>query len=283
MYTRTDLVCEQKEMHTENINGAEYKEELLNDTKIETVTITDNTAAKTLSKPKGKYITVSFDNIINLSDTKDIEDAIVKALNSLLPQKRGSILAVGLGNGDITPDAIGPMTVNGLLATRHIENDLAISLGLGNIKKVSTLIPGVLGKTGIESVEIIKGTVERTKPDAVIVIDALAARRTERLCRTVQLCDSGINPGSGVHNSRKEISQNVLGVPVIAIGIPTVVDVASLVEDFTQNAPPKHLKNMMVTPKDIDLLIKRCSELLAISLNTFLQPDLDREIIYALV
>ena len=280
---RTDLVSEQREMHTRNISGAISSRETIGDVTLEKVQITNISASKELSKPIGTYITIQFGNLAILSDLTEIKNAIIKALSELLPKKRESVLIVGLGNDDITPDAIGPLTADLILATRHIGSQLANDLGLGGLKSVSAIIPGVLGKTGIEALEIIKGTVERTKPSAVIVVDALAARRTERLCRTVQLCDSGISPGSGVQNARKEISEKVLGVPVLAVGIPTVVDVASLIVDFTGQNTPQTMESMMVTPKDIDLLVRRSAELLSDSLNLFLQPSLDEKTLHTLV
>lgn len=283
MQIRTDLVSEQREMHTEQIKGAHSSRESVGEVVLERVRITDKNAAEVLSKPIGTYITVKFGDLAVLPDLTDIRTAVIRALGELLPNNRESVLVVGLGNSDITPDAIGPMTADRLLATRHIGRELAENLGLEGLKSVSALIPGVLGKTGIEALEIIKGTIERTRPSAVIVVDALAARRTERLCRTVQLCNTGISPGSGVHNSRMEISQKVLGVPVIAVGIPTVVDVASLIGDLTGHAAPQKLRGMMVTPKDIDLLIRRASELLSEAINLFLQPEIDEKTLRALV
>lgn len=283
MQVRTDLVSEQREMHAEQIKGAVSSYEAIGEVTLERVKITDSQAAEILSKPIGTYITVKFGDLTILPDLSDIRNAVITALNELLPEKRDNVLVVGLGNSDITPDAIGPMTADRMLATRHIGRELAENLGLDGLKSVSALIPGVLGKTGIEALEIIKGTISRTKPSAVIVIDALAARRTERLCKTVQLCNTGISPGSGVNNSRMEISQKVLGIPVIAIGIPTVVDVASLIGDFTGQKTPEKLRGMMVTPKDIDLLIRRSAELLSESLNLFLQPQIDEKTLRALV
>lgn len=283
MQIRTDLVTEQREMHTEEIKGAVNHKKIIGDAILEKVKITNQHAADALQKPIGTYITVTFGDLSLISDFSDIRSAIIRALDELLPAHRKSVLVVGLGNSDITPDAIGPMTANKMFATRHIGRELAENLGFSDLKSISALIPGVLGKTGIEALEIIRGTVERTCPDAVIVIDALAARRTERLCRTVQLCNTGISPGSGVHNSRMEISEKVLGIPVIAIGIPTVVDVSSLINDLTGHEPPKKSYGMMVTPKDIDLLIRKASELLSDALNLFLQPELDEKTLRALV
>ena len=283
MDIRTDLVSEQRELHTEAIRGAVQEREYVDGVLLERVRITENCAAKALQRPVGTYITVKFGDLAVISDHSAIRNAVIRALCVLLPDIRDNVLVVGLGNSDITPDAIGPMTADRMLATRHIGGALSYELGLTGLKSVSAIIPGVLGKTGIEAVDIIKGTVERTHPQAVILIDALAARRTERLCRTVQLCDTGIAPGSGVNNTRLEISPKVLGVPVIAVGVPTVVDVASLICDYTGHTPERALGQMMVTPKEIDLLIRRSAELLAEALNMFLQPELDEKTLRALV
>lgn len=280
---RTDLVTEKQEIQESHISGIQSKSESFGDVKIEKVKILSEDAAKVLGKPIGTYITISFGNLMVLADTEEIKSAVINAISELLPKKKENILVVGLGNADITPDAVGPLTADRLLATRHISGELARNLGLERLKSVSALIPGVVGKTGIEAIEIIEGTLIRTNPSAIIVIDALAARRTERLCRTIQLSDSGISPGSGVQNSRMEISEKVLGLPVIAIGIPTVVDVGSLIGEYTERQLPPSLKTMMVTPKDIDMLVRRSAEILADSLNIFLQPEIDAKIIRELV
>lgn len=243
--------------------------------------IEDERAARELGKPQGTYITAEFDDITAACDGQALQQAIISALAELLPI-RSNILVVGLGNRDITPDAIGPLTVDRLLATRHISRRLIEGLGLDSLNSISALVPGVLGKTGIEAVEIIRGTVARTAPDAVIVIDALAARHTERLCKTVQFSNTGISPGSGVENARKEISAAVLGVPVIAVGIPTVVDIRTLIYDLTDSARPVPAP-MMVTPTDIDLQVRRSAEVLSQALNLFLQPGLDEKILQSLV
>lgn len=281
MGIRTDLITEQQELHTETVSGAVTSERSIGAVKLKTVVIKDTDAAEQLGKPPGTYITAEYGNIISSGSEVSLKQAVISALSQLIPT-RSNILVVGLGNRDITPDAIGPLAVDRMFATRHIGRTLREQLGLEGLNSVSALIPGVLGKTGIEAVEIIRGTVQRTSPDAVIVIDALAARHTERLCRTVQLCNTGISPGSGVENSRSEISEAVLGVPVTAIGIPTVVDIRTLIYDLTESAAPINTP-MMVTPTDIDLQIRRLADLLAQSLNMFLQPSLDEATLQSLV
>lgn len=233
-------------------------------------------------KKGNQYVSINVGNINYITSFKDIEKAINLSLNELLPQKRESVLVVGLGNREITSDSIGPNTCEKILATRHIVGEFSHNLGIPNLKSVATIIPSVLGKTGIESVEIVKAVVEKIKPDAVIVIDALCASKSENLFSVIQLTNSGISPGSGVKNARKELNNNTLGVPTVAIGIPTVVEASTLVKEFSENQK-KEINELLLTPKDTDLLSHRISEILAQALNIFLQPETEREILLNLV
>ncbi len=235
-----------------------------------------------LENEGGKYYTLEFESVEKLSDFKDIETSVFSALRNLLPQKQNKILVVGLGNLDITSDAIGPLVANKIFATRHIAGSFAESIGLENLKSVAVMAPNVLGKTGIEVQEIVKGTVDTVKPDAVIVIDALCAKSIARLFSCIQLCDKGISPGSGVKNSRKELSKNTLGVPVIALGVPTVVDAMTISYELTGNIAKTHT-DLIVTPKDADLLCHRMAEMISEILNVFLQPEIERDVILQLV
>lgn len=282
MSIRTDLAIELGGGENGDISGVEkeYKEE--GDIKASVVKITSRQGERATGKPIGKYITLEFPPIYKISDYSSLKKAVAGSLDSLLEGKRESILIAGLGNTDITPDAIGPLTAKQILATRHISGQFAESIGLKGLRSVSVIAPGVLGQTGIETTELIKGAIEAVKPNAVIVIDALAAMSAQRLFRTVQLCNTGISPGSGVKNSRREISEKTLGVPVIAIGVPTVTDADALAFELTGKEPEKSC-DMFVTPKDVDLLADRISEILALSLNRFLQPEIDEEIISELV
>ena len=169
-----------------------------------------------------------------------------------------------------------------MLATRHIIGDFAEKIGLKGLKSVSVIAPNVLGKTGIEVSELIGGAVKTILPDAVIVIDALCSKSTERLFSCIQLCNNGISPGSGVKNSRKEISRKTLGVPVVAIGVPTVVDAKTIAFELT-GKEAKSENEMIVTPKDADLLCEKISDFLSSSLNVFLQPKIERDVILSLV
>ena len=272
MSVRTDLVTEDICDLDEKIIT---KKETSVNTEIEITEIKSDKVADKIGKPKGKYCTLRFERLDTISETAPLKSAIVYSLKQLTDMCENA-LVVGLGNADITPDALGPFCANSVIATRHISDEIKSDLGLENLNKVSCLVPGVLGKTGIEAVDIIKATVKQTKPSFVIVVDALAARTPENLCRTIQMTDSGIAPGSGVKNERKALNKETLGVPVIAIGIPTVIDANYLSGGF------KESDNMMVTPKEIDLLISRSSELLARALNMFLQPSLDEETIECL-
>ncbi len=274
MNLRTDLIGEIKARQPQEISGVESYEKNVGEVTVSTVEIKTCEAASVLQKPCGRYCTVQFGRLDTIADTGDIIKAIVDSLENLMPTRRESVLVVGLGNTDITPDALGPLVADAVLATRHISGELKSSLGLEQLKNVSCLIPGVLGKTGIESYDLILAAVEKTKPDAVIAIDALAAASAKRLCKTVQLSDSGISPGSGVNNSRKELSEKTLHIPVVCIGIPTVIDVSGHIPDTQES--------MMVTPKDIDLLIEKSSALLSRAINIFLQPDLDEQILDSL-
>lgn len=221
------------------------------------------------------HITISLPNLlIHGGMLENAENLLAEQIASLLPKQEGCVLVVGLGNREITPDALGPSTVLRVIATRHISQELAEQINLNGLNPVAAIAPSVLGKTGIEAAEIIASVSKKIKPKAVIVIDALCAANIERLGTTVQLSTAGITPGSGVKNSRREISHNTLQIPVISIGVPTVIDAATRFKCSEQ---------MVVTPKDIDLLIDRFSTLLGNALNICLQPKIDTEILRALV
>ncbi len=235
-----------------------------------------------LKNNEGKYYTLEFPSIEKLVDFRDIEKAVSISLEELLPRNYEKILVVGLGNTEITSDSIGPLTVKKILATRHITGQFAESIGLKNLKSVAVVSPNVLGKTGIEVQELVSGAVNTVKPDAVIVIDALCAKSVNRIFSCIQLTDKGISPGSGVKNSRKELSKATLGVPVVAVGVPTVVDALTIAYELTGKEAETHI-DMIVTPKDADLLCHRTAQALSETLNVFLQPDIERDIILQLV
>ena len=271
---RTDLALEDTETIKDTPDGVCISTEVVESLKITRIKIANASAEKAIGKPKGTYITAEVPRF-TASPGLDRRTAslISKELDLLLPQKRDLILVAGLGNTDITPDALGPLVCEKILATRHISKDLAHTLGLSDLKSVAVISPGVLGKTGIETREIILSTVKSISPSAVIIIDALAARNLSRLGCTVQISNSGICPGSGVGNSRAEINEKFLGVPVISLGVPTVVDAKTLVCDLTDNSG-ENCPDMIVTPKEIDMMINRACELISASINMCLQPSL---------
>lgn len=291
----TDLALEDKErFESDNveISGVSveefYDEE--HEIRVTEVKILTENGAKSMRKPIGTYITMEMANLV-LPDEEYhhvVAEELSKYVGNVLHMDKDkedyTVLVVGLGNRDVTPDALGPHIVECLNVTRHIVKEYGkYAMGEEAVNMVSAIAPGVMAQTGMESYEIIKGIVETTKPDAVIVVDALAARNTKRLNRTIQIADTGIHPGSGVGNHRNEISKETLGVPVIAIGVPTVVDAATIVRDTMENllstletddkyemmqeliAP--HLYGMFVTPKDIDESIDRIGATIAEGLN----------------
>lgn len=286
---RTDLAVEQREMtakHSDNVAVRQYARQNANVTEIE---ILNDEGAKELGKPKGKYITMEIPAFSHDSELLDGRlTAMTESIRTLLPDEDGPVLVAGLGNEDVTPDALGPRTAHGIFATRHIDRALASELGFGELRDVCAITFGVLGQTGMETAETIRGIVNTIHPAAVITVDALAARSLQRLGKTVQLTDTGITPGSGVGNSRARLDKETLGVPVIAIGVPTVVDAVTLVRDFTSDhkmAKEKEdeAKAMMVCPREIDVTIRRAARFLALSLNCALQPSISPDILLTIV
>ena len=280
MSFRTDLASEALEGRQESLPGVTSQSEAFESLAIHTVTIRDPYSAEKLGKPEGVYLTLETKALSSgaPSSPEELGEA-ARRLGALLP-KEGLILVAGLGNQQITPDALGPKTASLVLATRHITGELARSAGLEHLRPVAVLAPGVLGQTGVETGEIIEALVRRLAPAAVIAVDALAAHSLSRLGNTVQFSDTGISPGSGVANARKELCEKSLGVPVVSMGIPTVVDASTLAADLLpgsrENLPPEG-KTMMVTPRDIDLVIDRGSRFLSSVINLALQPSLSLE------
>lgn len=274
---RTDLALELTENSSDS-EGIISSEKRLGGVIVTEIEIVTDSAAQRLGKQKGKYITLTLDSISAALTDSDTESAVFDAVAKLLPQ--GTILFAGLGNRGITPDALGPATADLILATRHIDGELSKSLGLEGLQRVAVISPNVLGNTGIEAAETVSAAVEITEPAAVVVVDALAARSIDRLGKTIQISNTGISPGAGVGNRRREMSENTLGVPVISIGIPTVVDLSTLIFDLCGRDTDKQ---EIVTPKDIDLIISRGAKLLARSLNRVFQPNIPIEDIEELI
>lgn len=289
MNFRTDLAIEKEEFITgERTQGVLKSERTTEKTKITEIEITDSRAQERIGKPMGKYITVEMDELSY--DSELLDDRLTSLSNEimkLLPEGGGTVLVVGIGNESITPDALGPRCARLIFSTRHIDSKLKHEIGLEQLNPVCALATGVLGQTGIETGEIIKSVAGVVKPKAVIVIDALAAAQLNRLGRTVQLTDTGITPGSGVGNSRSEISEKTLGVPVIAVGVPTVVDAVTLTKDITRTAEfnknRDDSENMIVTPREIDTVIDRAAKLLALAVNCALQPDIEPQLLLGVV
>lgn len=285
---RTDLAVESAEpMRSRLPDGVAVHEEERESVRMTRIEISTEDAAQKLGRACGRYITIELPPLESGVDpADDVTHLAAKELRALLPRE-GPVLVVGLGNRQMTPDALGPETTRQIFATRHIPAEVARRTGLDGLRPVSALAPGVLGQTGIETGEIIRAVVRDTSPAAVIVIDALAARSLGRLGRTIQIADSGISPGSGVLNSRQELSAQSLGVPVISVGIPTVVDGVTLACDLTGQEDTSNIdataKTMMVTPRDIDAIIARGAKNLSLAINAALQPQLSLEDITYLV
>ncbi len=289
MNVRTDLALEKEEFITDSENtGIKKRKKQTEKTEVTEIEIVSSDGERAIGKPKGRYITVEMSEF---SYDSEILDDRLKSLTAeikrLLPDGESPVLVAGIGNENITPDALGPLCAKSIFSTRHIDNKLAYEIGFKSLHPVCTLATGVLGQTGIETGEIIKSIVSSISPRAVILVDALAAASLSRLGRTVQITDTGITPGSGVGNSRAEISEKTLGVPVIAIGVPTVVDAVTLARDITENAEfentAENAKNMMVTPREIDVMVKRAAKLIALSINCALQPEIEPDILLSVV
>ncbi len=230
---------------------------------------------RSMGKGKGKYITLEGGSLSRFSDIyEDMALELSDEIRRLIPD--GEIFVAGLGNRDITPDAIGPQAAEKILATRHLRSEIEDDdeAFLTSLRPVSSLAGGVLGQTGIETAELIGALCREIKPAAVIAVDALACSDISRLGTTIQISDSGISPGSGVANARKELSAATLGIPVIAVGVPTVVDMHTIVRSLADIDVDDDTPNMMVTPRDIDRLTERAAQLIAFGINLALQPTL---------
>ncbi|MGN0173816.1 MAG: GPR endopeptidase [Acutalibacteraceae bacterium] len=274
---RTDLAIERREVSPHTDDGLKVDEYTVDNVKITAIEVLNKTGEAAIQKPKGNYITIETEKL----DTgemvdKNLAKVVAGELEKILPN--GSALVCGIGNSHITPDALGPDCISHILATRHIGEELAKMIGFDNLRSVTAISPGVLGQTGIETGEIIRAVIDKTNPDFVIAVDALASRKLSRLGRTIQIADTGIIPGGGVANSRNELSKKTLGVPVISIGVPTVVDANTLVNDIADNEIEyQGASAMIVTPKEIDLLISHSARLISHSINCALQPDIDED------
>ena len=285
---RTDLAVEERELLGEDIKGVRYSKEEIEGLPIERLHIGTQRAGQLLKKPVGTYITVELPPLTDsIRDTDSRVKALSEEIRRLLPVN-GLVLIAGLGNVEITPDALGPKAASKVLATRHIQGEIARSTGLDKLRAVAVVNTGVTGQTGIETGELLQGVIKNIRPSAVIAVDALASRRLDRLGCTVQISDTGIAPGAGVGNRRIRIDQDTMGVPVIAVGVPTVVDALTLAFDLLDISDEKEGRelsdavspqgrSMVVTPKEIDLLIDRAAHLISLAINMALQTDIDTE------
>ena len=274
---RTDLALEARERYEEDveIRGVSVEEtyDEKRDIRATTVRIESENGAKAMGKPIGVYITLEAPKLSEPDKDyhREVSEALAVYLQELLGTKEErSVLVVGLGNREVTPDALGPEVVGNLRITRHVVKEYGkAAFEKEKVHMVSGIVPGVMAQTGMETLEIVRGVVEETQPDVVVAIDALAARSSKRLNRTIQLSDAGIHPGSGVGNHRHSLTRETIGVPVVAIGVPTVVDAATIVYDAVRdrNAVPPGLNSMFVTPKDIDETIKHLSFTISEALN----------------
>lgn len=291
---RTDLAVEARDyvMDTkEELRGIRVEEVSEGDIHVTTVYIESKNASKAMGKPMGTYITVEAQRLEENDEDyhKKVGNVIAEKLHELVfgRKQEASVLIVGLGNREVTADALGPQVVDKLYITRHIINEYGeVAYGKQTTRKISGVVPGVMAKTGMESEEIVKGIVRETKPDMIIAVDALASRSTKRLNRTIQITDTGIHPGSGVGNNRNALTKESIGVPVIAIGVPTVVAASTIVMDAIEKISKEtgadtyynyveqntktlgELHNMFVTGKDVDAIIERLSDTLSFALNT---------------
>ncbi len=276
MQYRTDLALEAAMGYGEKLpTDAVQREKRVGAAVFSVMTLGEN-AARALERTAGTYVTAQLPPLTdNDKELEDMAVAIGEEVRRLLPEN-GTVLVVGLGNEAITPDALGPRAARMVLATRHIRGELARSMGLDDLRPVAVVSTGVLGDTGMESGEMAAGICQRLAPAAVIAIDALAAGSLSRLGCTVQVCDTGIAPGSGVGNNRAPLNRELLGVPVIGVGVPTVVDAATVARELTGTDGGNRIspdgRAMMVTPREVDLMIARASRLIAMAVNAALQP-----------
>lgn len=293
---RTDLALEARESITEadsELHGVRVEEYYLeeDDIQVTRVMIDTKNAAKAMGKAVGTYVTIEAPAMVEPDEGyhREISDCLAKELLEMIPNgdKELSVLVIGLGNREVTADALGPHVVDNLFITRHVVKKYGkVAYNCSKMNLVSSMEPGVMAKTGMETAEIVKGVVLETEPDVLIVIDALAARSIKRLNRTIQITNTGIQPGSGVGNHRNALTEEELGIPVIAVGVPTVVDAATIVGDalkkwmdedmdkkFDSRLAFAELNNMYMTGKDIDAVIKRVSFTLSEGINIAMEKN----------
>ena len=260
------------------------------------VTVRDAQTAQALGRPMGVYVTLSCPQrmSIELGTRRALSAELGRAIAGMLPEDCRTVLVVGLGNRTVTPDALGPRTVERVLVTRHMDGCLPQDVS-ERLRSVCAAAPGVLGVTGIETAEVLRGMVEHVRPDAMIAVDALAARSSQRICSTIQIADTGITPGSGVGNHRKALTAQTLGVPVITVGVPMVVYASTIARDAlgdlaamdgaseadeerlmacVERVVTQRLGDLIVTPREVDALVERMAGIVAEGINLALHPEL---------
>ncbi|MCI8750803.1 MAG: GPR endopeptidase [Lachnospiraceae bacterium] len=314
---RTDLAIETRESFPEDnveIEGVVLNDKLLQKGRIRvsTVNILNEKGAELMGKPAGNYVTIEFTDksmYMDDKDTKKFEDKVIKEICDIITdmtnsgrktdtepaaednkgeKKTETYMAVGLGNRFATPDALGPVVMEKIMVNRHMVCEFGSEI-LGNNKVVCAITPGVMAQTGMDTYEVLCGLVENIKPDFILAIDALASRSIGRLCRTIQITDTGISPGAGIGNNRHKINEETMNVPVIAIGVPTVVDAAVIVSGcmeetlskqgfsdneiqiFLESIAGNSTKNLFVTPKDIDEQVRWIGKLVSRGINSFFE------------
>ena len=280
---RTYAMSKRAKEEQGELDGILYNERQEDFIRISTIEILDERGEKILGKPKGKYVTISFPTAAHISyaDFLRLCDALSAELRAFC-WDYSHTLVCGIGNRELASDALGVIAAEHVLATHHMKQMDGIPLGIGGFGDVSSFSPGPMSRTGIETAALIHSVVENQKPDAVIAIDALAAREADRLARTIQISDTGITPGSGVGNVSAALNLETLGVPVIAIGVPTVVDTATLLRDALEGNSPNEsvissLSGLLVAPKEIDVIAENMGKAIGYALNRTLHGDFPYE------
>lgn len=287
---RTDLAMEAREQNTE-ISGVEIMQEQRAGAMLTCVKVLSDEGSRKLGKPIGTYITIEQSDLYekNPQEERPLTECIAQQIGKLLKNDRakGTTLIVGLGNRELTPDSLGPRVVSELLVTRHVHKALPEKID-ARVRSVCAIAPGVMGETGMETEEVVKAVVDAVKPECVVVVDALAARSTQRILRTVQITDAGVAPGSGVGNHRSALNRESLGIPVIAVGVPMVVHASTILRDALERMAGGEVgsevilhsmdgENLVVTPVMIDQAVRNVAARLALALDIALQPELTTE------
>lgn len=280
---RTGAMARDAKASVGELDGVLYREREANGVRISTIDVTSEDGEKKLGRKMGRYVTVSYASAANLSyaELLSLCDIVAEELRAMTGDI-SSVLICGLGNRELSADAVGVRAAEHILVTHHMKEKDSVLFSESGFFDVSAICPGVMAKTGMEAAEITRSIVERFSPDAVVAIDSLAARETARLARTIQLCNTGISPGSGVGNRRAAFDHESLGVPVIAIGVPTVVDCATLVSDALEGHPVKEetlekLSGLFVAPKEIDEILCHTARILGYAVNRAFHGDFSYE------